>query len=108
MRSDNSALKDKVRSFKARVDHLSRDKQRLMDTCEATQAAVANYREMERQLRDEIDLLNDEKVDREQEAADWERKYRDLRDKYHELKKSGNSRFGCCSRTIVTHTDVAM
>lgn len=87
LRADNGLLKDKLKSLKRTNEHLERDKKKLMDTCESNQAAVGNYREKERALRDELYFLNDEKEAYEQEAADLSQKYNELKDKYKELKK---------------------
>ena len=88
LRADNHVLKSQIKSLKKKNEHLVRDKQTLMDRCEASQQAVANYRETERQLRDELDTAKDEFDSTERELEDMEQKYKELKEKYHKLKKS--------------------
>ncbi|GJE98544.1 hypothetical protein PsYK624_147760 [Phanerochaete sordida] len=87
LQTDNARLREKYDALKRKNEHLQRDKARLMENCEANQAAVANYREKERQLRDDLDAATEETDARELEAAEWEKKYRDTREKYTRLKK---------------------
>ncbi|EKM48534.1 uncharacterized protein PHACADRAFT_132340, partial [Phanerochaete carnosa HHB-10118-sp] len=87
LQTDNARFRERIDVLKRKNDHLQRDKQRLMDTCEASQAAVANYREKERQLRDDLETVSEENGVLELEVADWEKKYRDVKEKYSKLKK---------------------
>lgn len=92
LRAEYGALKTKYRGVQASNEYLMLDKQRLMDRCEASQAAVANYREKERQLRDDMEVLSEERDAAEKDASDWEKKYKELKQKYSELKKSAARR----------------